>query len=187
MPVTQITLLPGYSQDVRERLVERVSAAVRATLGSVEAGTVTFVQEAATYRRDGRVLEGGRSAPAEATGVVRSFLEAMGARDLERARAHLAPGFEMVFPGGVRLTALEDLLAWSAGRYRQVAKHIENVDECFAGEGSIVYVSGHLRGQWPEGQPFDEVRFIDRFVVVAGRVLRQDVWNDLAERRAAPP
>ena len=53
MPITQITLLPGYPAEVRERLVERVSAAVRAPIASPQAGTTTYVHEAVTYRRLG--------------------------------------------------------------------------------------------------------------------------------------
>lgn len=185
MPITQITLLPGYPAEVRERLVERVSAAVRATIASPEAGTTTYVHEAVTYRRDGQVFTEGRAALPVAGGLVRAFLQAMEARDLERARGILAPCFEMVFPGGVRPASLEELVAGSALRYRRVGKRIERLDECFAADGTVVYVHGVLHGQWPDGTDFDGIRFIDRFLVVDGRLARQEVWNDLAEHRLA--
>ncbi|MFZ4650697.1 MAG: nuclear transport factor 2 family protein [Rubrivivax sp.] len=185
MPITQITLLPGYPAEVRERLVERVSAAVRATIASPEAGTTTYVHEAVTYRRDGRVMTEGRAAQPVAGELVRAFLQAMEARDLERARTLLAPGFAMVFPGGAQPASLEELVARSALRYRHVAKRIERVDECWAPEGTVVYVFGTLYGQWPDGSAFEGVRFIDRFLVVEGAIAQQQVWNDLAEHRAA--
>jgi hypothetical protein len=187
MPITQITLLPGYPAEVRERLVERVSAAVRATIASPEAGTTTYVHEAVTYRRDGRVFTEGRAALPVAGALVQAFLQAMEARDLERARGFLAPGFEMVFPGGVRPASLEELVQRSAARYRRVGKRIERIDESFAADGTVVHVQGTLHGQWPDGTDFDGIRFIDRFLVVDGQLLRQEVWNDLAEHRLARP
>ncbi len=40
------------------------------------------------------------------------------------------------------------------------------------------------QGRWPDGRPFEGVRFMDRFEVAGGLVRRQEVWNDLAEARA---
>lgn len=185
MPVTQITLLPGYPPEVRERLVNHVSAAVRSVIASPEAGTTTFVQEAATYRRDGRVFTEGRQAHPPAAALVRAFLEAMHARELERARGFLAPGFEMCFPGGARFRQLEELVAWGRERYQGVSKVFERFDECWAADGNVVYCHGTLQGRWPDGQAFEGIRFVDRFLVVDGRLARQDVWNDLAEHARA--
>jgi hypothetical protein len=187
MPVTQITLLPGYGEDIRARLVDRVSAAVRSVIASAEAGTTTYVQEAATYRRDGRVFSGGGAARPVASDVVRAFLQAMQSRDLTLARSFLAPSFSMCFPGGACFTSLEDLVAWGAGRYRGVGKHFDRFDECWAEEGTVVYCHGSLFGQWPDGRAFEGIRFIDRFLVVDGLLARQDVWNDLAEHKGLAP
>lgn len=111
-----------------------------------------------------------------------AFLDALGARDLERARSMTASGFEMVFPGEARFTDLNDLLAWARPRYRSIAKSIERVEEAPCGETVAVYISGTLSGERPDGTSFAGIRFIDRFDVRAGRIIRQDVWNDLAER-----
>lgn len=46
--------------------------------------------------------------------LVRAYLAAMEARDLPAARAMLAPGFAMVFPGDVRMTSLAQVLEWTA-------------------------------------------------------------------------
>lgn len=183
MPVTQITLLPGYPREVQERLVNRVSDAVRSVINSAEAGTTTFINEVSTYRRDGRVFSGGGAAHPVASEVVKSFLEAMQSRDLPRAQSHLAPGFAMSFPGGARFTALEDLVAWGRTRYQRVGKRFERFDECWTPEGTVVYCHGTLEGQWLDGSAFEGIRFIDRFLVGSGLLVRQDVWNDLAEHR----
>lgn len=111
--------------------------------------------------------------------VVRAYLAAMEARDLPAARARLAPGFTMTFPGGVTMTRLEDLIAWSAQRYRGVKKSFERFDTL----GGLVYCFGQLSGEWPDGTAFAGIRFIDRFEVSGGLILRQDVWNDLGEAR----
>jgi hypothetical protein len=112
---------------------------------------------------------------------VRLFLEAMQQRDLASARQFLAPEFEMVFPGNVRLRSLEDLVAWGGTRYQKIGKTYERFDEVQLGELSIVYCFGSLSGVWLNGGPFEGIRFIDRFEIRSGLFTRQDVWNDLAE------
>ena len=116
------------------------------------------------------------------TAIVKAYLETMETRDLARANAMLAPGFTMVFPGGARFTQLADLLAWAKPRYRWAKKRYERFDEVpeSAGE-TIVYCFGTLYGEWPDGRPFDGIRFIDRFVIRGGKLADQLVWNDLAE------
>jgi hypothetical protein len=121
----------------------------------------------------------------EASTLVRDFLERMQARDLAGAREHLAAGFEMVFPGGARMTQLEDLVEWARGRYRSVTKAYERFDECWGDGVTIVYCCGTLQGTWPDGTAFSGVRFVDRFELVQGKIRRQEVWNDLAEARPA--
>ena len=93
----------------------------------------------------------------------------------------ISDDFEMVFPGPARFTEFSDLMAWAAPRYRSIAKKIDRVEEAPLGEAVAVYVTGTLYGEKPDGTPFDGIRFIDRFEVKAGRIVRQEVWNDLAE------
>lgn len=186
MPVTQITLLPGYSPEVRERLVARVSQAVASVIAAPPAGITTFINEAATYQRDGRVFVAGNQALPVATDVVQAFLAAMQARELDRAQAFLAPGFQMQFPGGVRFTALQQLVDWGRQRYRSVSKTFEAFDEAWNGATCVVHCHGTLSGEWPDGQVFAGIRFIDRFEVEGGLLQRQDVWNDLGEHRPRP-
>ncbi|WP_158971355.1 nuclear transport factor 2 family protein [Chachezhania sediminis] len=116
-----------------------------------------------------------------ADGVALAFLGHLGNRDVEAARALLAPDVRMIFPGGVEFTRLEELFEWSAPRYRRVAKRIDRADV----SGNTVYVTGTLEGDWPDGTPFAGIRFVDRFEVVEGRIVLQEVWNDMAETRRA--
>lgn len=118
------------------------------------------------------------TAPAEE--VVRHFLEAMEARDLIRAESFLDEHFRMEFPGSDEMSRLSELVAWAAGRYRFVRKRITAFDICDVGERVTVVCHGELDGEWPDGVPFSGVRFIDRFTLQHGRIVRQQVWNDLA-------
>lgn len=181
MPVTQITLLRGYEQEVQQRLVDHVSKAVRSVIPAPEAGTTTFIQEVVAYRRDGRFFDQGHDALRSATEVVKSFLVAMQARDLAQAQTYLHTNFQMVFPGGQTFHRLEELLAWTINRYQHVEKTFTHFDESWQGDHTVVYCAGSLSGVWPNGTTFDNIRFIDRFEVVAGQLNRQDVWNDLRE------
>ena len=118
--------------------------------------------------------------------VIRAFLAAMEARDLETAKGFLAPGFEMVFPGAPPMHTLEELVAWSKPRYRSVGKTYDRFDEAPGGDGAtVVYCFGHLHGEWLDGSAFSGIRFIDRFTVRDGKLVDQMVWNDMGEVRLA--
>jgi hypothetical protein len=109
--------------------------------------------------------------------VVRQYLEAMERRDLAAARALLAPGFRMVFPGNRRFETLEQLVESARGRYRSARKTYERFD-CAANQ---VYCFGTLHGELLDGTPYSGIRFIDRFTVAGGKLVDQMVWNDMAE------
>lgn len=118
--------------------------------------------------------------------IVREYLAAMEARELERAGALLDPDFRMCFPGGVQLTRLADLQTWAASRYRFVNKRYEGFDTLDGDERAIVYCRGVLNGETLDGKPIRDVRFIDRFELRDGRLIDQQVWNDLAEVHQQP-
>ena len=185
MPVISVTLLPGYSSEAESRLVGRVALAARSVIDAAPAGTTVYVNHAATYQRDGKVFTSGGAERADASQVVRRFLELMQARELAAASSCLAPGFQMFFPGAQVMHRLDQLVEWSRTRYLSVAKTFDRFDESWTDDGTIVYCSGSLHGVWLDGTAFDGIRFIDRFEVVNGLVTRQDVWNDLALHRSA--
>lgn len=95
------------------------------------------------------------------------------------ANDYLAPGARMLFPGGHEFFDCTALPRRPSGLYRWVKKRFERIDEMGTAEGVIVYNLGTLRGEWLDGQPFDGVRYIDRFVVRDGKITDQQVWNDL--------
>lgn len=187
MPVISVTLLPGYSRQAEERLVERVGLAARSVIAAPAAGTTVFVQHASTYQRDGQVFAAGGPERPDASALVRTFLERMQARDLVAAQAFLAPGFTMHFPGSGPMHRLDELVAWSRQRYRSVGKVFDSFDECWKAEAAVVVCTGTLFGIWLDGSSFEGVRFVDRFEIQDGLIQRQDVWNDLALVMPAQP
>lgn len=116
--------------------------------------------------------------------IVADYLAAMEARDLDSAQSALAHNFEMVFPGAPPMSSLPELIEWAKDRYRFVRKTNEAVETFQSGNVDVVYVRGTLSGEWPDGSPFEGIRFIDRFEVSGGKITKQSVWNDIAEFRA---
>ncbi|MAW88282.1 MAG: tautomerase [Phyllobacteriaceae bacterium] len=184
MPVIRTTLIEGYDDATKRRLCERLTDAVRATIDAPLEGITVILEEVTPsgYMRGRRSRVPGAPKPGGAD-IVRDFLAAMEARDLDRAQALLGDGFTMTFPGPARFSSLTELVEWGRARYRSVRKTYEAFDEAAGPDGMIVYCFGTLAGEWPDGTPFEGVRFIDRFTVVEGRLMDQKVWNDLAEAR----
>lgn len=60
-------------------------------------------------------------------------------------------------------------------------------DEAPADDGTAVICFGTLSGEWPDGNAFENIRFVDWFLVEAGAIKRQRVWNDLTEVAAKRP
>lgn len=113
--------------------------------------------------------------------LVVDFLRLMEARDLAQAEALMAPDAQITFPGDRRFASQREVAAASAGRYQWIKKRFEDIEAFPADEAIIVYVRGTLYGLNLNDLPFEGVRFIDRFVIKDGRIVQQEVWNDLAE------
>jgi ketosteroid isomerase-like protein len=119
----------------------------------------------------------------EAARIVEAFLEASMIPDPDRARTYMAPDVQITFTGGRRMGDPRESTAFNAKRYAWVKKRFERTDVA-AGDSeaeTIVYNTGTLYGAWPDGTPFEGNRYLDRFVVRHGKIVRMDVWNDSAE------
>ena len=123
------------------------------------------------------------TAASEAARIVEAFLDASMVPDPVRARSYMAPGVRITFTGGRRFDDPAGTAAFNAARYRTVKKKFERTDVVAGGSAdeTIVYHIGTLYGEWPDGEPFEGNRYVDRFVVRGGRIVRMDVWNDSAE------
>lgn len=182
MPIVTVTVLEGYDADTRRRLGKAATDAVCSVVAAPAEAVTVIIDEVAreNYMRGGAHRSSGPPRPDPAQ-IVHDFLAAMEARDLDRAKGFLGEGFEMVFPGDARMTTLEELVAFAGPRYRFVRKSYERFDAVPGGEVAIVYCFGTLNGEWPDGEAFSGIRFIDRFEITQGRITRQQVWNDIAE------
>lgn len=119
--------------------------------------------------------------PADDAEIVRAYLEASMVPDPERAATYMTPGCTITFTGGRVFDHPSGPTAVNASRYSWVKKRMERFDVAPAGDRTVVYSIGKLYGEWPDGTPFDDNRYVDRFEVVDGRIVRMDVWNDSAE------
>jgi ketosteroid isomerase-like protein len=63
-----------------------------------------------------------------------------------------------------------------------VKKKMDRFDVAEGADGTVVYSVGTLYGEWPDGTPFEGNRYVDRFEVKDGKIVKMDVWNDSAER-----
>jgi hypothetical protein len=120
---------------------------------------------------------------ADAVRIVEAYLERSMVPDPEGASAFVADDFELVFTGGRRLPGPSDSAAFNARRYRWVRKRFLRTDAALDPDtGDVhVYNTGYLYGEWHDGAAFETNRYLDKFVVRAGRIVRTDVWNDSAE------
>lgn len=126
---------------------------------------------------------------AESIALVQTFMHHLAARDLAAASALLAAGFTLTTTGGLVFRELGDFVALSRGRNRAVRKHDTGLDACFLSEDEhgpqvAVYVFGTLSGEWLDGTSFRDVRYLDRFVVLQGKIAVMDIYSDMAEHRA---
>jgi ketosteroid isomerase-like protein len=118
----------------------------------------------------------------EAHEIVRRFLEASMVPDPETAVGYMSPDVSITFTGGRRFAHPGESAALNARRYKWVKKRMDRFDVVPGRDETIVYSLGTLYGEWPDGEPFEGNRYVDRFVVRDGLIVKMDVWNDSAER-----
>ena len=119
---------------------------------------------------------------AEAAEIVERFLEASMVPDPDTAARYIAADLKITFTGGRKYSHPRETAGFNARRYKWVKKQMERTDVVPAAGETIVYNTGTLYGEWPDGTPFEANRYVDRFVVRGGKIVQMDVWNDSAER-----
>lgn len=113
--------------------------------------------------------------------IVRLFLEASMVPDPDKAMTYMSPSVDITFTGGRKYTHPSGSAGLNARRYKWVKKRMDRFD-VVPGQGeTVVYSLGTLYGEWPNGDPFEGNRYVDRFVVRDGKIMKMDVWNDSAE------
>ena len=118
--------------------------------------------------------------------IVDDYLRLLMIPDPAAASRYVAPDLRIRFTGGRAMSAPAECAAFNATRYRWVKKRIDATETVAGGtpEHTVVYSLGTLYGEWPDGTPFEGIRFIDRFTIRDGKLADQLVWNDIAEVQA---
>jgi ketosteroid isomerase-like protein len=118
----------------------------------------------------------------EAIAMVERFMLASMKGDRAVTDELMSPDIDVTFVGGQKLGKPEEIRTVNSRRYRNVAKSIERYDVAFHDDEIVVYSIGTLFGEWLDGEPFEGDRYIDRFAIKGGKIIKMDVWNDSAER-----
>lgn len=122
------------------------------------------------------------SALSEQAQIVRLYLDASMKPDPELAATFVDANVTITFTGGNVFDHPSGPTSFNKHRYSWVKKKLGRFDECVTDEGIVVYSLGTLYGEWPDGEPFEGNRYIDRFLIKNGKIATMDVWNDSAER-----
>lgn len=110
--------------------------------------------------------------------VAEEFFARMGDERREAIDELFADDAVITLPG-VRFEgpdAPEEFLAFLAPRYERAAKEFDRWIET---DTEVVSI-GTLYGVDNDGKEFSDVRYVDVYEVVDGRIQRIDIWNDLA-------
>ena len=90
---------------------------------------------------------------------------------------------EIRFTGNRLMRDPAEATAFNRSRYKWVKKKFgpTHVVEGASEAETIVYQTGTLYGEWPDGTPFEGNRYVDRYFVRHGKIVKMEVWNDSAE------
>ena len=119
----------------------------------------------------------------EAAEIVETYLRLHMIPDPDAARKYCAPELEIRFTGNRLMRDPAEATAFNRGRYKWVKKKFGPTHVAAGGgpEETVVYQTGTLYGEWPDGTPFEGNRYVDRYVVRHGKIVKMEVWNDSAE------
>lgn len=115
--------------------------------------------------------------------IVEEYLRLLMIPDPEAARRYVGRELEIRFTGNRLMRDPAECAAFNAGRYKWVKKKFgpTHVAEGGSDDETVVYQTGTLYGEWPDGTSFEGNRYVDRYVVRRGKIVRMEVWNDSAE------
>ncbi|MEJ6767930.1 MAG: tautomerase family protein [Paracoccaceae bacterium] len=180
MPLIDCTLIKGYDAVTRRLLSERLTDAACSAIGAdPNLVTVTIAEVAPDNYMRGRQHRTPASAPEQPEQIVHRYLKAMEDRNLEAATLFLSDTFEIICPGNQRFKTPAEFSKWAQSRYRSISKTFLSTDVSFHGRDATVFCNGTLSGVWHDSTDFADIRFVDRFVLTAGIITSQQIWNDM--------
>lgn len=121
-----------------------------------------------------------------AVDLVKDFLAASMAPDPVLAATYMIPDVKITFTGRREMPDPQAITAFNGARYKWVKKQLGQFDWMDRGDHVVVYATGTLYGQWPDGREFAGNRYVDRYEVRDGKITHMDVLNDSAEWMLAP-
>ena len=123
------------------------------------------------------------SSTMNAAEIVDEFLRLIMIPDPDAARRFVSPEMRIRFTGNRAMSDPAECTAFNRSRYKWVKKRFEATEtvEGATGEHAIVYNRGTLHGEWLDGTPFENNRYVDRYELRGGLIVKMDVWNDSAE------
>ncbi|WP_440906250.1 nuclear transport factor 2 family protein [Catenovulum sp. SX2] len=113
--------------------------------------------------------------------IVSDFLDASMKPDPVLAATFMSDDVKITFTGKRKMANAQAITSFNSSRYKWVKKSIESYHCVDIGDAVVVYSNGTLYGEWPDGRSFSGNRYLDRFEVKDGIIVRMDVWNDSAE------
>lgn len=113
--------------------------------------------------------------------IVDEYLQLCEQRRLEEAARCLGNGAKLIFPGEKRYANLEEMADDARSRYRWIKKRRTHYAVGSDNNHTIVVSRGTLYGENLLGVPFQNIRYVDFFLLESGKIVEQDVWNDLCE------
>lgn len=119
----------------------------------------------------------------QAAELVETYLRLHMIPDPDAARAYCAPELEIRFTGNRLMHDPAEATAFNRARYKWVKKKFGPTHVVAGGTAAetVVYQTGTLYGEWLDGTPFEGNRYVDRYVVRHGKIVKMEVWNDSAE------
>ncbi|WP_417813246.1 nuclear transport factor 2 family protein [Thalassospira alkalitolerans] len=114
--------------------------------------------------------------------IVRDFLDASMKPDPVKAATYMSDDVVITFTDGAKYDHPSGTTAFNAARYKRVKKKFGQFDVAPGKDETVVYSVGTLYGEWPDGTSFEGNRYVDRFVIRNGKIIKMDVWNESAER-----
>ena len=119
----------------------------------------------------------------DAACIVEEYLRLLMIPDPAAARRYCDGELEIRFTGNRLMHDPGEAAAFNRGRYKWVKKKFGPTHVVAGGtpEETIVYQTGTLYGEWLDGAPFEGNRYVDRYVVRRGKIVKMEVWNDSAE------
>lgn len=117
----------------------------------------------------------------DAISLVDEYLKTSEAEGMASVAHLLAEDVLIIWPGGRKTEGKAAALAAAPSRYRSLHKNRDHYAAARISNGTIeVTGRGRLYGETKAGVRFEDIRYVDVFVIDRGQIHEQHVWSDVA-------